>query len=100
MMSELHLQNLTPFDVVSVYTGTNGKCCCGCAGKHRYNSKYVTEASQRRGYAVTPDEVSDRSVLRVLNSIKAGIVSGELEFGNGYIARVTGTRVHIIYLAK
>src|SRR5208282_2899370 len=56
-------------DVSSVYSGKPG-CCCGCNGNHRYNSQHVESASKNRGYAVTPDEVNDRQVVKVIGIIQ------------------------------
>lgn len=60
---------ITVADVSSVYSGKPG-CCCGCKGNHRYNSAHVASASKNRGYAVTPDEVNDRQVKKVLGVIQ------------------------------
>ena len=57
-------------DVVSVYSGKAGKCCCGCSGKHRA-SAHRQVAAKSRGYAVDDDEVSDRSVKLIYRKVKA-----------------------------
>jgi len=62
----LPLKDLTTAHVMSVYTGRDGACCCGCAGTHRYNSTMVEAAGKDRGYPVTQEEVNDKQVLRVL----------------------------------
>lgn len=56
-------------DVLSVYTGKAG-CMCGCNGNHRYNPDHRAEASKDRGYEVSEDECSSRSVSLVLNKFK------------------------------
>lgn len=88
--NELQLHHITTDDVMSVYTGINGRCCCGCSGNHRASSKFPDQ-----GY-----EVSDLSVKRVLNSIKAGIVSGTLDISEDgrEVCRIVGNRIHIVYL--
>src|SRR3990172_4945351 len=40
-------------DIQSVYSGINGRCCCGCSGKHSYASQYRELASKGIGYQVT-----------------------------------------------
>lgn len=59
------LVNLTPADVLSVYTGKAGKCRCGCAGIYRYSAQHRSLGSLIRGYE-EPDEVNDRQVAKVL----------------------------------
>jgi hypothetical protein len=69
----------TPIDkseVRSVYTGRVGKCCCGCAGNHRYASASREASGKRRGYPIQDDEVSDRSVSIVVNKINQRIAEG------------------------
>ena len=53
-------------DVESVYSGKNHKCCCGCAGNHRYNSLYAEAADKSRGYALDVEDVNDKQVRKVL----------------------------------
>lgn len=63
------LKSLTADQVLSVYSGKPG-CACGCRGKYSYNSKHVAAASKDRGYTVTPDEVNDRMVTKVLKLVQ------------------------------
>ena len=93
------LSAFTKETTVSVYSGKDGKCCCGCAGTHRYNSRLVETASKERGYEVTADEVNDAQVTRVLRTITAATVASELEFGDRHVARVVNGRLFVAYLA-
>lgn len=88
--SELRLHSITTDDVMSVYSGINGRCCCGCTGSHRANSKFDDGSYT----------VSDRSVQRILNSIKAGISTGTLDISSDgrEVCRIVGNRIHIVYL--
>lgn len=52
--------------VQSVYNGKSG-CMCGCNGKHRYATKHREVAGKGRGYEISDDEVSDRSVKMLVN---------------------------------
>jgi hypothetical protein len=70
-------------DVVSVYSGKAGKCCCGCSGKHRVASAHRQAAAKSRGYAVDDDEVSDRSVKLIYRKVKAAIEAGNDEGNRG-----------------
>lgn len=92
------LTGFTKETTVSVYSGKDGKCCCGCAGTHRYNSRLVATASANRGYEVSADEISDAQVTRVLRTIIEGDADG-LEFGDRYVSRVVNGRVFVAYLA-
>ena len=88
---------LTVERVLSVYSGQDGKCCCGCSGKHYYASVHVEAASKRRGYAVTPDEVSDqmvRKVVKIINAQSAELVDVDASF----LSTVIGRRLYIAYV--
>lgn len=64
------LKDLTPDDVMSVYSGRAGRCCCGCSGNHRYNSKYRVEAGKHRGYEVDDEDINDVQLRRVLKIVQ------------------------------
>jgi hypothetical protein len=63
------LAALTPANVQGVYSGKPG-CACGCKGNYRYHSTQVQAATKRRGYEVTPDEVNDKQVAKVLKIVQ------------------------------
>lgn len=63
--------------VKSVYSGKDGKCCCGCAGTHWKN---------------TDDNM--RNVKRIVKKIENAT---ELDNGGSYIAAVEGSRLYIVY---
>jgi hypothetical protein len=74
IMANIETNDLTPDMIRSVYSGRNGKCCCGCAGKHS------TEA---------------RQITRILNLVK----KNPTEFvTNEFVSTVVGKRVYIAYL--
>jgi hypothetical protein len=87
--------DLTTDDIISVYSGRNGACCCGCSGTHWYNSKYKALGSKSRGYAVKDEEVNDRQVKRILNIIKK---ADKVEDDYTCLATVVGNRLYIVYL--
>ena len=92
----MNIRNLTAKDILSVYSGQDGKCCCGCAGKHYYNPSYMKEGTKYRGYEVTEDETSIKMVEKVLKVLKQ---AEELEIdGSGFISTVVGKRLYIVYL--
>lgn len=91
--------NLTTDNVLSVYSGKDGRCCCGCSGKHFYASAHVEAASKDRGYDVKPEEVSDkmiRKVIGILNAAKAEDVQRHAHF----LATTIGERLYIAYFKR
>ena len=66
--------------LTSVYSGINGRCCCGCSGTH---------------YDVREPE-SKRMTNKVVNIINRALES-DVDVGNNYSAVVVGKRVYIAY---
>ena len=56
-------------DVLSVYSGRDGACCCGCAGAHHYAGAHQAEGAASRGYPLEAADVSDWDVARVVGVI-------------------------------
>ncbi len=84
--------------VRSVYSGVAGACMCGCKGKHRYASAYRDQSSKARGYVVSDDEVSDRSITMIVNKINANLQ--DAEYDADYVAVDVGNRTYVAYLAS
>ena len=82
--------------VASVYSGIDGRCCCGCAGNHSYNSKYANIGLQLRGYPIKPEEVSDRNVTRILNVLKKSSLD-QINIQDSYISTIIGKRIYVVY---
>jgi hypothetical protein len=80
--------------LISVYSGINGKCCCGCAGKYRYASAYRVLAGVQRGYAVRDEEVSDRSIKIISNKV---LNNKNSEHSSDHSFLVIGKRLLIVY---
>lgn len=93
------IQTMTQSDVRSVYSGKDGMCCCGCAGKHYYNSLHVKEASKDRGYEVLPENVSDKMITKVLTLMKTR-ADLAVEDNGDFFSLVVGTRLYVAYLTK
>lgn len=53
-------------NVLMVYTGKQA-CMCGCKGKYRYPKANAELGKAQRGYAISPEELNDGQVTRVLN---------------------------------
>lgn len=98
ILERLALKRMVVADVLQVYSGKPGKCCCGCAGNHRYNSAYVAEASAYRGYEVSADEVNDRQVAKVLALLQANPDLVEAS-DNNVSAEING-RLYVAYLRE
>lgn len=89
-------------DVLKVYSGKLG-CMCGCKGKYKYASKHQVLGGKDRGYDVGDDEVSDRSVKRMVNKFnKMDGFQVDVQDGimSDYVFIETDTRMYCIYLLK
>lgn len=82
---------LSTSDVIQVYSGINGKCCCGCSGTHTYNPLYKDIASEQRGYEVDDDQCSEKTVKRILNKIKKNLDAVDC-FESDFVSVVLGKR--------
>ena len=91
------IASVTPEKVRSVYSGRTG-CACGCRGNHRYHPEHVAEASANRGYAVTEDEVSKRSISIVLNKVKRASNAVVLDGNILSFEDDSRDRLYIVYL--
>jgi hypothetical protein len=60
--------------VAFVYSGKAGKCTCGCSGKYTYASAYAEAEGKRRGYAISPDEIGDRSIRTIVKKVNAAML--------------------------
>ena len=56
--------------IQSVYSGRPG-CSCGCLGKYTYASAHRDEGSVERGRMVLDEEVSDKTVRRIVKILQA-----------------------------
>jgi arginase family enzyme len=88
-------------DVISVYCGKAGECCCGCCGTHTYKNSTRKEASKQCGHEVTDDEINDKIVQRVINKINKEIKNNnkDLIIKDDFVSVDKGTRRYIAYLA-
>lgn len=85
-------------DVSSVYSGINGRCCCGCSGKHTYASAHREWASKHRGYAVTDEDINDRTVKMLVNKINKNLDKVEYDERPELVSVVLGNRLYVAYL--
>lgn len=82
-----------------VYSGKDGKCCCGCSGTHRYLAAYREEESKRRGYAIDDDELNDRQVKKVCDLLQSAAEQGTsvVHDEGDHVWTVVGSRIYIAY---
>lgn len=55
--------------VTRVYNGKLNACMCGCNGKYSTHPDYREHVSKERGYPVSDDEVSARSVKIIAKKV-------------------------------
>jgi hypothetical protein len=89
--------NLTASEILSVYSGRDGKCCCGCAGKHYYNPQYKKEGTKNRGYEVTDEDVSIKMVNKVIGILNRSEVVENL---GSCVSTVVDKRLYIAYFLE
>jgi hypothetical protein len=69
---------LTPANVMKVYSGKDGACCCGCKGTYRVSSLHRAAADAARGYAHDDKDVNDKQVAKVLGIFQANLPQVEV----------------------
>jgi len=91
------IKALTPDHILSVYSGKDGKCCCGCSGKYSYHPKHQAEQSKRNGYEVTANLNMVKRVLELLKTQEADAVD---ELSEDQLTFVIGGRLYMVMLAE
>ena len=82
-------------NVVSVYSGKKGTCCCGCAGKHTYATVHRQWAGTDRGYTVALDECNDRTVKLIVKKVEK---AEHVDILSDCISAEIGNRLYVVYL--
>ena len=81
---DITINELTPEMVVSVYSGKDGKCCCGCSGKHFRDARNI------------------KRIVKILkenaNNETFEVYIGPFDGNVHYFAVVLGERLYIAYL--
>ena len=89
---------ITLDQVFEVYSGINGRCCCGCSGKYSIASKHRVYAGKHRGYSVDLDECNDRTVKMFVNKMNK---NPNTKWLNAHQATlVVGNRLYMAILVK
>lgn len=84
--------------VASVYSGRDGKCCCGCSGKHSYTAAHREWASKHRGYPVTDADINEAQVTRVVKLINENRATARRTSDHASV--VLGARLYIAYFRE
>ena len=77
--------------IVKVYSGKNGTCMCGCAGKYSYTAWGAKEHPP--GYDVS-DAVSERSVKLIAKKV---LSASNKEVDGNVVYSVEGNRIRVVY---
>ena len=91
--------SLVPNDIMSVYSGKDGCCCCGCSGTHYYPPGAV-------GAAAWGGNISSAMVTKVFNLLRratygTGHGLSPVEVNETYLSTTTSTgRVYVAYLTE
>lgn len=90
---------LANLDCFQVYSGKAGACSCGCAGKHKYAKEHVKYGAANRGYDISEDEISDRSVKLIINKLESNPNTNwkDLSESGGHVWVETETRLLVAY---
>jgi len=94
----MNIQELTLADISHAYSGKANHCCCGCCGKHAFNSLHVEETTKSHGYSTAPD-VDDKAVLKILRKIQSAD-DEQLDLDGDYVAADIGKKQYIAYLSE
>lgn len=87
--------------VMTVYSGKDGKCCCGCSGKHTVASAFAAAHEATHGYACRPEDVSDRTVKTIVGKMERAVETGAgvlEDCDDSMVSVVVGGRLYIAYL--
>lgn len=84
----MNIQNIRLEGVNQVYSGINGRCCCGCSGKH-----YEEPGAMRTKVVRTIQANEAKAVVDVYGQTDSdGVV--------GNVSVVVGKRLYVAYLTE
>jgi len=82
--------------VMAVYSGKDGACCCGCSGNYYYNPSFIEEGIQHRGYTITEDEINLSMVSKILNMMKK--TNAQETDRSGVFHYIKGKKLYMVIL--
>jgi hypothetical protein len=95
-MDQAIKQEIKIEDVMCVYSGKEGRCMCGCAGKYTYREETREIGSKDRGYPVKDEDIDNARVQRVINKINRNAFTRELN--HAFV--VIGQTIYCAYMIK
>ena len=85
-------------NVTRVYNGKIG-CMCGCGGKYSTNPAYKEEVGKWRGYPVSDDECSERSVKIITKKVMMN-PNKVFEDNYVYVEDRVANKMQVVYFKK
>lgn len=85
-------------NVTRVYNGKIG-CMCGCNGKYSTNPAHKEEVGKWRGYEVSDDECSERSVKIITKKVMMN-PNKVFEDNYVYVEDRAANRIQVVYFKK
>jgi hypothetical protein len=82
-------------NITRVYNGKIG-CMCGCLGKYTVNPEYREQVGRDRGYDVSDDEVSERTIKIIAKKV---LSNPDVVYEGNY-AFVRSNRMQVVYFKE
>jgi hypothetical protein len=82
-------------NITRVYNGKIG-CMCGCLGKYTVNPEYREQVGRERGYDVSDDEVSERTIKIIAKKV---LSNPDVVYEGNY-AFVRSNRMQVVYFKE
>lgn len=82
-------------NITRVYNGKIG-CMCGCQGMYSINPAYKDHVSAERGYPVSDDECSERSVKIIAKKVSSN-PNAVREDNYVYVEDRSRNRIQVVY---
>lgn len=82
-------------NVVRVYSGKPG-CMCGCLGKYWSAAKHAEAVGLNRGYALSAEDISDKQVTRIVNTINSNL-DKVTNVSEDWVEVTIGNRIYVAY---
>ena len=84
--------------ITRVYNGKIG-CMCGCNGKYSTNPAYKEEVGKWRGYPVSDDECSERSVKIIAKKVLSN-PNAQYQDNMVFVEDKIANRIQVVYFKE
>ena len=84
--------------ITRVYNGKIG-CMCGCGGKYSTNPAYKEEVGKWRGYPVSDDECSERSVKIIAKKVLSN-PNAQYQDNMVFVEDRIANRIQVVYFKE